>query len=90
MRQIGEILIARGQVRKYQLEFLLSLQTAFSQKHPMRIGELLVKHRAVTPAALEQALIIQKEASKESITNILKIYEQEISRVTRMIPLPLS
>lgn len=85
MTLIGEILLRRGQIRKYQLDFLLKLQT--SMKHLMRpisIGELLIKHRAVTPLALTEALAVQESMPTESVTQISNKLEGLPSQVTRM------
>jgi hypothetical protein len=83
---IGEILIRRGQVRKFQLDFLLQLQKAYKKiSKNWKIGELLIKHRALTPLALTEALAVQEEMPKESITDILALLEDRTDQ-TRMVP----
>ncbi|MBN8555906.1 MAG: hypothetical protein J0L93_10715 [Deltaproteobacteria bacterium] len=73
---IGEILMRRGQLRKFQLDFLLQLQKAYKKiAKNFKIGELLIKHRALTPLALTEALAVQEEMPRESITQILKLLE---------------
>lgn len=70
---IGEILLRRGQIRRYQLEFLLNLQSSYRRlsKKNILIGELLVKHRALVPRSLTDALSLQTELPHESVTQII-------------------
>lgn len=84
-RPLGEILLAKGQIRKFQLDFLLQLQNEYkNSQRQVRIGELLVKHRAITASAIEQALRAQHEGPLESVTEILKVFEREMSFRTRL------
>mgnify|MGYP000955671894 CR=1 FL=1 len=86
-RPLGEILLAKGQIRKFQLDFLLVLQKAYSSaKRHIRLGDLLLKHRVVTEATLLHTLKTQNEAPLESVTEILKVFEQEMSFRTRHSP----
>lgn len=84
---IGEILIRRGQLRKTQLEFALQLQNALQRwaKQAMRLGDILVKHRAISPLALNEALVFQ-EAASDSITDMLKQYADEEESETKKLP----
>jgi len=84
---LGQILIAKGQARKFQVEFLAELQEAYKKSHSrMKLGELLVKHRVISQEILESALIAQKEAPLESLTEIIQNYEHQVSRLTMLIP----
>ncbi len=90
-RPIGEILLARGQIRKYQLDFILELQSAYkTRQRIIPLGELLIEHRALTTHALEEALKAQADSPLESITQILKNYEDQISKLTRLDGAPLT
>jgi len=85
-RLLGEVLINRGQLRKFQLEFILELQTAYKQiARPYKLGELLVKHRIISERALQEALNVQQELPHEGLTAILARYQDEISIQTRLI-----
>lgn len=87
---LGEILLRRGQVRKYQLDFLLKLQTTLRNVlKPISIGELLIKHRAITTLALMEALAVQEAIPTESVTQIVKGLENQpsynASPITRVL-----
>lgn len=72
---MGEILRRRGQIRRFQLDFVLMLQVAYravGRKIPL--GEILVKHRAITPLSLQEALVMQENPS-EGLTDALKKME---------------
>lgn len=87
---LGEILLRRGQVRRYQLDFVLELQKSYElevqQRHPL--GELLIKHRATMPKSVEEALVLQKELPHESITQIVSRLDAEMdeSDKTKLLP----
>lgn len=87
---IGEILLRRGQVRRYQLSFALKLQKSYKNnaRKEIQIGELLVKHRAVNPNSLADALILQRELPAESITQIVsKLDLDDVeSEETKLLP----
>lgn len=86
-RPLGQILIAKGQARKFQIEFLAELQAAYkAARKPIKLGELLVSHRVISKEILESALITQQEIPLESVTDIIKNYENQVSRLTMMIP----
>jgi hypothetical protein len=83
---LGEILIRRGQVRKYQLEFLLGLQDMMKKlMKPISIGELLIKHRAVSALALVEALAVQESMPTDSVTEIVRGLENEESQITKAL-----
>lgn len=83
---LGEILIRRGQLRKYQLEFILKLQEMHKRIFkPAALGELLIKHRAVTALALTEALAVQEEMPRESVTEVAKRLEAETSYQTKAL-----
>lgn len=89
LRPLGEILLARGQMRKYQLDFLLTLQKAYHQKQRKpRLGDLLVQHRVLTENSLQEALQVQSEGPLESVTEVIARYDSEIqlSHLTRWVP----
>lgn len=88
-RLIGDLLIRRGQIRRYQLEFLLELQDQYKKKNiPSRIGDLLVKHRAIKREVVEAAALIQKEVPHDSVTDIVKQLQEseEVSSETKVLP----
>lgn len=83
---LGEILVRRGQVRKYQLDFLLNLQQSMKKlMKPISLGELLIKHRAVSALALTEALAVQESMPKESVTEIVKGLENLPSQITYIV-----
>lgn len=70
---LGEILLRRGQIRRYQLDFALKLQGSYLKMSQHRLlGKILTEHRAINPKTLERALEIQKELPKESVTEVVK------------------
>ena len=76
--RLGELLIRRGQIRKYQLDFMLELQKSYSHlAHPVRLGQLLVQHRAIGQKGLTEALKAQETLPKESITEIVQRLSEE-------------
>jgi len=88
-RLLGDLLIRRGQIRRYQLEFLLELQDEYKRKNiPSRIGDLLVKHRAIKREVVEAAALIQKEVPFDSVTDIVNQLREvdEISSQTKVLP----
>lgn len=86
--QLGEILLKKGQVRRYQIDFLVSLQEAYRKKGIMRqIGELMVRHRAVNPRSLEEALRFQQEVSEEEGTDRISAFlSKEEDDKTKLMP----
>ncbi len=90
-RTLGDVLIHKGQIRKYQLEFCLSLQDAYRQGgRAFRLGEILVQHRVIDVSTLESALNVQETLPLESITAIIKQYENQVSKLTVMAPAELA
>ncbi len=90
-RPLGEVLIHRGQLRKLQLDFILDLQRAYKAiARPYRLGDLLIKHRAISEVALKEALLVQSELPREGITAILARYQEEVSFQTKLIDSPQS
>jgi hypothetical protein len=89
---VGEILIRRGQLRRFQLEFLLQVQQAYLGQSRKRIpiGQLLLEHRATQKKSLREALCLQSELPAESITQILSVSdfdsENENENLTKLIP----
>ena len=89
--QIGDILVRRGKIRRFQLEFLLKLQKAYRMSgRPMRLGDLIKLHRVASPKTVKEALTIQKELPQESVTEIIKRVtlqeeDREVSQVTQKI-----
>jgi len=69
----GDILLRRGQVRRYQLEFALNLQKAYRDIHrDVKVGDILVQHRAISEKTREDTVSLQLELPRESSTTILK------------------
>lgn len=90
-RPLGDVLLHKGQIRKYQLEFCLSLQEAYRQGgRPFKLGEILVHHRVIDVSTLESALHVQETLPLESITAIIKEYENQVSKLTVMSPAELA
>ncbi len=90
-RSLGDVLLHKGQIRKYQLEFCLSLQVAYQQGgRPLKLGEILVHHRVIDVSTLESALHVQATLPMESITAIIKQYENQVSKLTVMSPAELA
>lgn len=86
-RPLGEVLLAKGQIRKYQLEFILQIQAGYKfLKQEFPLGQLLLKHRVINEVTLYEALKVQEEMPFESITKVLDAYENQVSRLTRLIP----
>ncbi len=83
---LGEILVRRRKIKKYQLDFCLRLQTAYKRcdRHPP-IGRLLLLHRAITPKALADALETQEKMPGESVTAVINNYEQTLSQIKRLL-----
>jgi hypothetical protein len=82
-RVLGEILVQRGQARLYQINFLAQYQQSLLSKGVrIKLGELLLKHRVVTAGSLEMALNAQDLESFESVTEVIKAYEGQISQLT--------
>lgn len=88
--KLGEILLRRGQVRRFQLEFLLDIQKAYfeNSRKQIPIGQLLLDHRAVQEHSLKEALSLQTELPTESITQILALsdLDDDQENVTKLIP----
>ncbi len=86
-RLLGEVLLAKGQIRKYQLEFILQIQAGYQfMRDEIPLGQLLLKHRVVSENVLNEALNVQQETPFESITKIIATYENQVSRLTRLLP----
>jgi len=69
----GDILLRRGQVRRYQLDFALNLQKAYRQiQRDIKVGDILVQHRAISHKTREDTVSLQRELPRESSTTILK------------------
>ena len=89
--QVGDILVRRGKIRRFQLEFLLKLQKAYRKSgRPYRLGDLIRIHRVATPKVVNEALTIQRELPQESVTEIIKRVtieneDRELSQVTQKI-----
>jgi len=84
---IGEILLRRGQIRQYQLNFALELQSAYKKYSGQKqIGEILLQHRALSPVVLREALSIQKEIPHESVTQIVSHLKDDDGEHTKLIP----
>jgi hypothetical protein len=80
---LGMILFRRGKIKKFQLDFLTLLQRAYraaSIEH--KLGDLLVRHRVITPGILNDALQIQSQTPHESVTAIVKAIQGELSDIT--------
>lgn len=88
--KLGEILLRRGQVRRFQLEFLLDIQKAYfeNSRKQIPIGQLLLDHSAIQEHSLKEALSLQTELPTESITQILAIsdLDDDQENVTKLIP----
>lgn len=86
---LGQILLRRGQIRRYQLEFALRLQHNYRlQSKNFRLGEILEKHRATSHSSLSEALSRQENLSGESVSQILKTIEDhpQEEEVTKLLP----
>ncbi|MDB5036569.1 MAG: hypothetical protein JWQ35_97 [Bacteriovoracaceae bacterium] len=76
----------RGQAKPIQIEFIIELQNSYrSQNRDDKLGDLLIAHRVVTPLALTEALAVQEEMPRESITKILEAMEEFPSKLTHVI-----
>jgi len=81
---LGDLLVRRGKIRSYQLRFILRLQQAYKTiSRPIRLGELLLAHRAIPQQCLQDALALQQAYvhngdlsrilnTQEELTNTLK------------------
>lgn len=79
---LGEILGRRGLVKHFTLNFILNLQRAYAQaRHPRRLGELLVLHRVIDEAGLNEALELQRALPNESVTDICE--DLDLSQSTK-------
>lgn len=89
---LGELLLKRGQVRRYQLDFALRLQKAYQQiQKNLSIGEILVQHRAISDRTRNEVLDIQKDIPLEGNTEIMKaVNETNETFVTQLIPMVTS
>lgn len=87
-RQIGQILLHRGQIRGYQLEFALHLQKNYQKLNIQNpIGQILLEHRVLTQSTLRDALSLQKEIPYESVTQIVNALGlEEDGDETKIIP----
>ncbi|TVQ78655.1 MAG: hypothetical protein EA369_06535 [Bradymonadales bacterium] len=75
--RLGDLLVRRGQLRSYQLNFLLRLQQAYrAVARNFRLGELLVSHRAVELAVVEQGLALQKVYLRQETHELDEILSQ--------------
>lgn len=78
---LGEILVKRGQIRRYQLEFALKLQEIYrGLRIHHSIGELLVDHRGLGSKSLNEALLYQEaqiEQSKKQHATLDAIEDEE-------------
>jgi hypothetical protein len=85
--QFGELLVKRGQVRRYQLEFALKLQSAYRKiQKNIPIGEILVQHRAISNKTREDTASLQKSLPLEKNTEIMKGLDlDESTFVTQLI-----
>ncbi len=69
----GDILLRRGQVRRYQLEFALNLQKAYRTIHrDFKVGDILVQHRAISEKTKDDIVTLQLELPRESSTTIMR------------------
>ena len=87
---IGEILIRRGKLRRFQLEFLLSLQKNYAKNgRKIMLGDLLVEHQILENEQVDDVLVIQNDLPNESITQIVNIMNKEVcdelSTVTQIL-----
>jgi hypothetical protein len=87
---IGEILIRRGKLRRFQLEFLLNLQRNYAKNgRKIRFGDLLLEHQLLETKQIDDVLVIQKELPDESITQIVNMMNKEVcdelSTVTQIL-----
>ena len=74
---IGEILMRQGKVRHDQIEFLAQLQRAYEaagKKH--MLGDLLVRHRALSLLEVTEALVYQESVPNDPITKIVSAIKQ--------------
>ena len=81
---LGIILLKRGMVKKFQLDFIVKLQKAYravDRKEPL--GELLIMHRALSPLHLNEALLIQDTLPGESVTKVLSQLDEFSQKLTR-------
>jgi len=86
--KIGEILVQKGQIRRYQLDFALRLQNSYRKlSQPRRLGELLVAHRGVSQRIVDEALRVQKELPREPITQIINSLEESDGDHTKLLTL---
>ncbi len=85
--RFGDILLKRGQVRRYQLDFALALQKAYRDiQKDIPIGEILVQHRAISDKTREDTVTMQNEQPLEPVTKIMKGVDlNDTSFVTKII-----
>lgn len=84
----GDILLRRGQIRRYQLQFALDLQKAYKAiAKDMRVGDILVEHGAISDKTREDTVTLQRELPKESITQIVQAmnFEDEVTQTKRLV-----
>lgn len=77
---LGDLLVRRGQVRSYQLSFLLQLQKAYRKiSRPVKIGELLIAHRVLPGSLINEALALQQVYAHQGgdLSAVLQSLNQE-------------
>lgn len=95
-RLLGEMLVRRGQIRRYQLNFALKLQEAYKKvARNERLGEIFVEHRVLSDRAIQKALEHQSEMPADSLSQIvdqmghsLKHRGDEVSAPTQVLLKP--
>lgn len=85
--KIGSLLVRRGQIKQDTLEFALNLQRSYSLVgRDLRLGELLVSHRAITEQILQETLNRRDHIGAESITKIIEAIQDFPSQITHLKP----
>lgn len=80
---LGEMLIRRGQVRRYQLDFALRLQEAYRKiQRNERLGEIFIEHRVLSDRAIQEALKFQSEMPADSLTDVIKDLDEKIDTLS--------
>ena len=83
---VGDILVRKGHVRRYQIEFLLDLQEAYRKANRrIKMGQLLTGHRVVTKDQLDEALGIQDKLPQETVTKLIGQFKGQLSHITRLL-----
>lgn len=76
---LGELLVRRGQIRRYQLDFALRLQEAYQKiSRNERLGEIFVDHRVLSDKAIHKALSQQEHLPGDSISQIVSRLNSEL------------